>query len=189
MPEHRWKLAYPLVAVAVTAIYLVAYLQAGAFPAASGLVGHGIGIVGSVLMLMTETLYSIRKRLADARWGNMAGWLGFHMFTGLLGPYMVLLHTTFRFRGLAGVALLLTVVVVLSGLVGRYVYTAMPRTLEGADDVVPGAVVRDGLSRKLASRRQALAMWYSFHVPLTWALFATALVHAAGGLFYATLQR
>ena len=45
------------------------------FPAASGLVGHGIGVVGFVLMLMTETLYSIRKLLTDARWGSMAGWL------------------------------------------------------------------------------------------------------------------
>jgi hypothetical protein len=117
--------------VVVTAVYLVAYQQAGAFPAASGLVGHGIGILGFMLMLMTEILYSIRKQLTDARWGNMAGWLKFHIVTGLVGPYMVLLHTSMRFQGLAGVLTLLTVVVVISGIVGRYIYTAAPHAVRG----------------------------------------------------------
>ncbi len=117
---------------------MLAYRQAGTFPAASSLVGHGIGIVGFILMLMTATLYSIRKRLTDARWGSMAAWLRFHMVTGLVGPYMVLLHTAMRFHGLAGVAMLLTVVVVVSGLVGRYIYTAVPRVIDGAEPGVGG---------------------------------------------------
>jgi hypothetical protein len=168
---------YALLAiVVVTAAYLVAYQQAGTFPTASGLVGHGVGVLGFILMLMTETLYSIRKLMTDARWGSMAGWLRFHMVTGLVGPYMVLLHTTMRFRGLAGVAMLLTVVVVISGVVGRYLYTAAPHADAGADE--PGS-----------ARREALANWHVVHVPLTWALFAAAFVHAAAAMFYATLQR
>jgi hypothetical protein len=121
---------YALVAiVAITAIYLLAYRQAGTFPRASSLVGHGIGILGFILMLMTATLYSIRKMSSDARWGSMAGWLRFHMVAGLVGPYLVLLHTSMRFHGVAGVAMLMTIVVVISGLVGRYIYTAVPRTV------------------------------------------------------------
>jgi hypothetical protein len=128
---------YALVAiVAITAIYLLAYRQAGTFPKASSLVGHGIGILGVVLMLMTATLYSMRKMSNGARWGSMAGWLRFHMVTGLVGPYMVLLHTSMRFHGVAGVAMLLTIVVVISGLVGRYIYTAVPRTVEGIEPAV-----------------------------------------------------
>jgi len=73
-----------------------------ASPTASGWVGHGIGIAGSILMLMTATLYSLRKLRADASWGSTASWLRFHMVTGLVGPYMVLLHTAMRFHGLAG---------------------------------------------------------------------------------------
>ncbi len=78
-------------------------------------------------MLMTATLYSLRKLRSDARWGSTAAWLRFHMVTGLVGPYMVLLHTAMRFSGLAGLAMLLTVVVVASGLIGRYIYTLVPR--------------------------------------------------------------
>lgn len=177
----RRELWYAAAAIAaVTAIYLIVSWQGGALPGASGLVGHGIGVLGFILMLMTETLYSIRKRLTDAKWGAMASWLRFHIFTGLVGPYMVLLHTAMRFQGLAGMTMLLTVVVIASGVVGRYVYTSVPRA---ADATAP-----EGAER-LASRRRALATWYAFHVPLTWVLFAAAFAHVAGALVYATLQR
>jgi hypothetical protein len=84
-------------------------------------------------MLLTETLYSWRKRSRSARWGKMSSWLRFHIFTGLVGPYMVLLHSSWKFNGLAGIVLLLTVVIVLSGIVGRYIYTAIPRTADGTE--------------------------------------------------------
>lgn len=193
MHKRHLEFLYAFIAiVAVTGIYAVAYRQAGAFPAASGLVGHGIGILGFILMLMTETLYSIRKQMTSARWGSMAGWLSFHMVTGLVGPYMVLLHTSMRFNGLAGVVTLLTVVVVISGLIGRYVYTAVPRPAEGTVNASAAAVeptAPEGRPDPLSARRRALATWYAFHVPLTWVLFTTAAVHVAAALYYATLQR
>ena len=187
MPRRARELWYALAAgLVVTALYVAAYLQAGAFPAASGLVGHGIGILGSILILMTATLYSVRKLLTDARWGNVAAWLRFHMVTGLVGPYMVLLHTAMKFQGLAGLTMLLTVIVVASGLVGRYLYTAVPRTVDG---VAAGARGPDRRREKLAARRRAAATWHIVHVPLTWALFAAAFVHIVAALYYATLQR
>jgi len=189
MPRRSRELWYALVAiVTITALYVVAYLQASAFPMASSLVGHGIGILGFILMLMTATLYSIRKLRTDASWGNMAAWLRFHMVTGLVGPYMVLLHTAMRFKGLAGLAMLLTVIVVLSGVIGRYLYTAVPRTIDGAEAAASGADP-DDLHDRLVKRRRALATWHTFHVPLTWALFAAAFVHVVAALYYATLQR
>jgi hypothetical protein len=179
---------YALIAiVVVTAVYLLAYSQAGTFPKASGLVGHLIGVAGFALMLMTETLYSIRKRLTDARWGSIAAWLRFHIVTGLVGPYMVLLHTAMRFNGLAGVAMLLTVVVVISGGVGRYVFTTLPRFIDGAG---PGTGPElDEMASRLERQRRGLATWYAVHVPLTWVLFAVAFVHAGAAMLYATLQR
>ncbi|MCX7670718.1 MAG: hypothetical protein N2439_11685 [Anaerolineae bacterium] len=116
---------------AITAVYLFAVSRLQAIPAASSLFGHGIGIVGFTLMLATETLYSLRKRSRQARWGRTASWLRFHIFTGLVGPYMVLLHTSWKFNGLAGLVLLLTLVVVASGFIGRYIYTAVPRNADG----------------------------------------------------------
>lgn len=117
--------------LAITGVYLAVVVVTGDIPRASGLFGHGLGIAGFILMLMTETLYSLRKRARIARWGRMAYWLKFHIFTGLVGPYMVLLHTSWKFAGLAGVVMLLTIIVVISGFIGRYIYTAIPRTVDG----------------------------------------------------------
>lgn len=44
---------------------------------------------------------------------------------------MVLLHSSFKFNGLAGLAMLLTVGVAASGFIGRYIYTAVPRNADG----------------------------------------------------------
>jgi hypothetical protein len=82
---------------------------------------------------MTAVLYSLRKRSRQARWGRMASWLQFHIFTGLVGPYLVLLHTSWKFNGLAGLLVLFTVVIVASGFIGRYIYTAVPRTVDGVE--------------------------------------------------------
>ena len=117
----------------VTLVYLFAMIQLGGIPGASGVFGHGMGIVGFILMLMTELLYSWRKRSRNAQWGKMSSWLRFHIFTGLVGPYMVILHSSWKFNGLAGIVMLLTVIIVLSGIVGRYIFTAIPRTADGTE--------------------------------------------------------
>jgi hypothetical protein len=116
----------------ITLLYLLVIVRLDTVPPAGDLLGHGLGIAGFVLMLMTETLYSLRKRSRSARWGRMSSWLRFHIFTGLVGPYLVLLHTSWKFNGLAGIVTALMIAVVLSGIVGRYIYTAVPRTADGA---------------------------------------------------------
>jgi hypothetical protein len=139
----------------ITALYLVVVFRLGSVPAASGFFGHSLGILGFTLMLMTEFLYSRRKRSKRARWGRMAVWLQFHIFTGIVGPYLVFLHTSFKFNGLAGVVLLFTGIVVLSGFIGRYIYTAVPRTAEGA------AVEGEDLVRQIEEAEEEMDAWVS----------------------------
>lgn len=115
--------------------------------------GHALGILGAVLMIMAETLYSARKRLRFFRFGQMRHWLSFHIFTGIVGPALVLMHTGMEFRGLAGFTMLLTVLVVASGFLGRYIYTAVPRTLAGIE------VDRQALEAQHQQQRQELQVW------------------------------
>ncbi|OGO12530.1 MAG: hypothetical protein A2Y53_08880 [Chloroflexi bacterium RBG_16_47_49] len=119
--------------ISISLIYLFVVITFGAIPGASDLFGHGIGIIGFILMLMTETLYTLRKRSRSARWGRMSNWLQFHIFTGLVGPYLVLLHTSWKYNGLAGMVTLLTVIIVVSGFLGRYIYTSVPRNVDGIE--------------------------------------------------------
>jgi hypothetical protein len=122
-----------IVIVILTVLYLFMVVTLKEIPAASDFFGHMLGVLGFILMLMTETLYSLRKRSRSARWGRMADWLQFHIFTGLVGPYMVLLHTSWKFNGLAGLVMLMTLIIVASGFIGRYIYTAIPRTADGIE--------------------------------------------------------
>jgi hypothetical protein len=56
--------------ILITGLYGVVLLFTRKVPPASELFGHSIGIVGFILMLMTETLYSLRKRSRSVRWGK-----------------------------------------------------------------------------------------------------------------------
>jgi hypothetical protein len=129
------------------------------------------------MMLMTETLYSMRKRIRAARWGSMADWLDFHIFTGVVGPYLVLLHTSWKFNGLAGVVTLLTLVVVASGFIGRYIYTAVPRSADGVE------LEANILEEQIASADIELESWLSIPDVSLRGLarnFSTAPVGSAG---------
>jgi hypothetical protein len=130
--QATYELEIAVVGVgAVTALYV--WAMRGLDTAPGAFFGHSLGVVGFLLMLATETLYSLRKRARGRAFGRLSSWLQWHIVMGIVGSYMVLLHTAWRFNGLAGVLSLLTAVVVLSGFVGRYVYTAIPRTVDGAE--------------------------------------------------------
>ena len=135
LKQNGREFLFALVAIfLITAGYVWIFSFSGTVPAPGLMLGHLIGVAGFVLMLMTETLYSLRKRIQRAgRWGSTESWLRFHIFTGIVGPYMVLLHTAWRFNGLAGLVTLMTFVVVTSGFVGRYIYTLVPRSAEGVE--------------------------------------------------------
>jgi hypothetical protein len=170
----------------ITGIYALVVFWTRAIPPAGELFGHLLGVFGFLLMLMTEVLYSLRKRSRLARWGRMSSWLQFHIFTGLVGPYMVLLHTSWKFNGLAGATTLLTVVIVVSGFIGRYIYTRVPRTLEGVEIEAPGGQFQ---SAALARARRLMAVWHAVHIPIGMALFTAAFIHIGAALYYATLMR
>lgn len=101
---------------------------------AAGLYGHGLGIVGTLLILIGVVMYLIRKRSRSmSRWGRLKYWLEFHIFLCTLGPVMVLYHTAFKFGGVVSIAFWSMVAVVLSGVIGRYIYIQIPRSIEGRE--------------------------------------------------------
>ena len=172
-----------LVMILITGVYMLVLLLTKEIPPASELFGHSSGILGFTLMLMTETLYSLRKRSRGVRWGRMSLWLQFHIFTGLVGPYMVLLHSSWKFHGLAGVSMLLTMIIVVSGFIGRYIFTRIPRTLDGLE--IEGTLSQEALKQA----RRLLALWHAIHIPIGMAVFISAFVHAGAALYYATLLK
>lgn len=100
--------------------------------ASSGLVGHGYGVLGALMMIVGVGGYAARKRVSLLRrLGRLNGWLQVHIFLCTLGPYLVLLHTTFRIGGIVAVAFWSMAMVVASGVFGRYVYVRIPKSIHG----------------------------------------------------------
>ncbi len=100
----------------------------------SGPIGHGIGIAGSLFMFIGVGSYMIRKRWRRiSRLGQLKYWLEFHIFLCTLGPILVLFHTAFKFGGLVSISFWSMVAVFLSGIIGRFIYIQIPRTIEGRE--------------------------------------------------------
>jgi len=98
----------------------------------AGRIGHGFGVLGTLMMMVGVATYSLRKRMpALQRLGRLKYWLQFHIFLCTLGPFFVLLHTSFKFGGIVSIAFWSMVVVVASGVFGRYVYARIPKGLQG----------------------------------------------------------
>ncbi len=100
----------------------------------SGTYSHGLGIIGSTMIIVGVTMYSTRKRVR-ALWnlGKLSRWLEVHIFLCLLGPILVLFHTTFKAGGIAAVSLWCMLSVAASGVIGRFLYVQIPRNIKGTE--------------------------------------------------------
>ncbi len=100
----------------------------------SGILGHGLGIFGTLLIIIGVAIYMARKRYRFmSRTGLVKHWLEFHIFLCTLGPVLILFHTAFKFGGLVAVSFWSMVAVFLSGIAGRFIYIQIPRSIEGRE--------------------------------------------------------
>jgi hypothetical protein len=100
----------------------------------SGVYSQGIGIIGSAMIIIGVMTYSSRKRLR-ALWklGSLSVWLEFHIVLCLVGPVLVVYHTTFKAGGAAAISLWSMLAVAGSGIIGRFLYVQIPRNIRGAE--------------------------------------------------------
>ena len=105
--------------------------------------GYWLGIVGATMMLLL-LLYPLRKRVRLLRHlGKVPGWFRVHMLLGILGPTLILFHSNFKLGSLnSNVALAAMLIVVASGIVGRYLYAKVHKGLYGSKAEV-GEIVGD----------------------------------------------
>jgi Fe-S-cluster-containing hydrogenase component 2 len=91
--------------------------------------GRWMGYIGGGMMTVSA-LYTLRLHVPVLRKiGSSKTWFDFHVVFGLAGPVLSLLHTNmdvFQFRFVT-VLWWCVPLVVLSGLVGRFIYTAIPK--------------------------------------------------------------
>lgn len=128
----RWLWRGAMVSLVLTVVAL-AWLVIVARPYEAGSpLGYNLGLVGG-LMMLSLLLYPLRKRV---RWldrlGRMDAWFNYHMTVGIGGPLLILFHSTFRTGSMnARVALYAMLLVVGSGIVGRFLYRHIHKGLYG----------------------------------------------------------
>jgi len=93
---------------------------------AGSIAGHAMGIAGTFFMVLALA-YPFRKRVLKQR--GRKNPLNRHITYGLVGPVLVVIHSAHKFSSLIGLlTFLLLLLVVLSGIVGRYLYRRIKKT-------------------------------------------------------------
>jgi hypothetical protein len=96
--------------------------------------GGMLAVVGTLLMLV-PLVYLIVKRISPLKKAvtklvSMQTLLVWHIYAGVLGPILVILHTGHKFDSPLGIALTaMTLIVVLSGFAGRYLMNQFRQTI------------------------------------------------------------
>jgi len=134
-PRLHWPLIWTIVTAASVVWGMHAHLERYITPQRG--LGYWLGIIGGSLMLVL-LLYSARKRLSWLRWlGGIPAWFEFHMVLGVVGPILILFHANFSLGATnSNVALFSMLLVALSGVIGRYIYTRLHARLEGHEDTL-----------------------------------------------------
>lgn len=109
------------------------------FPGSSW--GGVLGVSGALLMLWPLG-YSAVKRIpalkkATTRWVPMRTLLAWHVYTGIIGAILALLHTSHKFDNLLGISLTAAMLVAtLTGFIGRHFMGQVSRELREKQDML-----------------------------------------------------
>lgn len=159
----------------------------------SGIFGHGLGIVGTFLILIGVVIYIARKNYGFLeQYVRIKYMLEFHIFLCTLGPIMVLFHTSFKFGGIVSIAFWSMVAVVLSGVVGRYIYLQIPRSIDGKEislqEIQEQHESQNGQNlqleidlqkkiKRLKLMQQLFRYWHVIHRPFALIMLVIVIVH------------
>lgn len=94
---------------------------------------YDLGLIGGIMMLL-QFVYSARKRTHKMkRFGSLKKWFNVHTFIGLTAPILIIIHSRFELLSINGtVAFISMLLVVFSGIVGRYLYSQVNFDLSGS---------------------------------------------------------
>lgn len=95
--------------------------------------GIALGVAGLTCMLVGAVMYVLRKHVARLKKvGKLSGWLSVHIALCLAGPTFIMYHATFNILAPnSGVAIYSMLIVVASGVFGKYIHGHVLQTLGG----------------------------------------------------------
>ncbi len=153
---------------------------------AGSLLGHSVGILGATFILIIF-LYPIRKYFIKA--GSLKSWLNWHIFFGLTGPILIMIHAAFQFHSqIASLAFGVMVVNVISGIIGFFLYSGLIRTAKKRLDTSNRVGISIGRKEESlmieATSSKILKNWKFIHYPLAAIFIVVMVFHIASVLYY-----
>ncbi len=100
--------------------------------------GRGVGLWSGVLavaLVALNLLYLVRRNTRIGRWlGSLKLWMTSHVATGILALLFAVVHSAMQPKNTSGGhSLWIMGALVLTGVVGRYVYSYLPRAANGSE--------------------------------------------------------
>jgi hypothetical protein len=84
--------------------------------------------------MVIAAIYPIFRRIKLFRWlASNTMWFDFHLMAGTIGPMFVLLHSALKLDTWVSAAFWSMVITVVSGFLGRYLYTQVPEMSSGVE--------------------------------------------------------
>ena len=158
-----------IVATGLVVLMLVLWLgflvhRSPRFP--GSLAGGILGVSGATLMLV-PLIYSIVKRVPPIKRlvieaVPMRTLLSWHIYAGIVGPMLALLHTAHKFDSALGIALTaMMLIVVLSGFTGRYLMSQISEDLREKKNLQAALLERYQETAGAVAKRPEMAPMFS----------------------------
>lgn len=151
---QRFSLFFWFLAVLVVLVHLGYLFQFGGIQLvwdAIHLGGHAAGWCGSAAMALS-LLYIPRKRKWFTK-GKVRTWYRIHITLGAVGPLIIAFHAYGKYFGFGGMALACMWLVLLTGIIGHYLYRRLP------EEVAARAEDRQSLLNRLERLQNQIASW------------------------------
>ena len=96
--------------------------------------GGVLGVTGAVLMLVPLAYLIVKRnkslKTSVTKYVSMRTLLAWHIYAGVLGPILVIIHSGHKYESVVGISLTaMTLLVVVSGFVGRYLMSGFAKEI------------------------------------------------------------
>jgi hypothetical protein len=150
-------------------------------------IGRYLGYAGTALVLLSF-LYSLRKRKIIES-GSPKKFLAAHEYLSWAGSILILIHAGIHFNAiLPWLAILMLLIVVASGLTGKYLLKKANETLkEKRKDLLAAGASKEEADKKLffdSVTVDVMKKWRIVHMPITFLLGILSLLHIITIIMY-----
>lgn len=124
----------------------------------TSILGLIFGIAATALICLNLLYLLRRSRIGEWISGTLQYWLSLHMVTGLVAMILLMLHSGMEIRNNSGGhAFIGVIILVITGGIGRYIYSYIPKAANGQETVAEDA--KDQMQVLLAEWDQASRPW------------------------------